>query len=197
MSWETKTIYLWRPTGDRSCDVCLSMPKWSDDKPDRPHKYCDCEITMYVGFARAQYRNIVETEGGGTVQIERTVTEYENPGPKPMGWNKSVSVQVKKAIQVSIKAIGEKLGFSGSEEITTTISDSLSGEVPPGKRLVIEVTVEAVERIYSADKYYVFPVFDLNGSTEFWEEMDAGTVEGVRVIDEMGHVKFKPVYEDI
>ena len=196
MDLDVKTIYLWEPVGSRTCSTCLSMPKWSDDPPDRPHDYCDCEISMYTGVAMVKYRNIQETSGGGTTRIERRSTSVYNPSDEPMPYTKTFSIQLKTSTEVKISAIADKVGLSSGGETTRTFTDSISVNIPPKKRLVLEMTIESVERIYTAEKYYVFPTFDFDDYTDDWEEMSGGEVEGVRVIDEWGNVDVEPDFED-
>jgi len=198
MSWDIKTIYLWKPVGSRTCSVCLSMPKWSDDEPVKPHPYCDCEISMYSGIATEKFKNIKETSGGGAVRMEKQLTEIYNPGTKPMAYTKTFSISLKSTTQVKISSVAKELGMevSGSSETTRTWADSVPVSIPPKKRLILEIKIESLERIYTADKYYVFPVLDFDGYTKDWEEMFVGTVEGVRVIDEWGHVSVTPRFEN-
>lgn len=195
-------IHYFRDTSDPlKCEgqVCQTMEGWYDDYPDRPHGgNCDCDILSYATIEEIVYKNYQELDGGEATYESENSDSYENPHPTAeVDMPITLSIEVKKTVEISIEEVMTHFGFSGSEEITETITREIHLLIPPMTRARINITKSGTVTHYTAEKWLEIDAEDygLWDRPEESGEIFLETVEGGVMYEEGNQIDVEIEYE--
>lgn len=151
--------YIYHFDGSGGCDTCSALTGWYDDRPERPHPNCQCNITewIYIGKCELFYEALSDPEETEDEELVFYGT-IENNSEVKAKFKRNVSAEYTGEVSVSA-GIENVFSVSGKYSETHKISEEVEVELEPGQSVDIIISVKWVTVSFRAQEKWKCEMF--------------------------------------
>lgn len=188
MSQETIELFHWANAGMHTCDTCTTMPRYTLERPTRPHEHCDCNIFTEEKTGTIDIRNPRWEDMGYSEESRSTKTVIRNTTDQEKEYSVEFSSEDEVSVSVSISSsVGADIGGISAEissEIESSISSTTGVEITetitlgPGEEAHVKEIKFEGNGLVIGDRYLVFkdnPLLDAHEVNLGIDQIGEGT----------------------